>query len=84
MTHRDVAPLIIHLTVTSRAEIGDVIEIDLLRMTRLRRGLTSRYDKLLFFLLTSTNIPTKNACIISLASTECLVSSKIWVASEAE
>lgn len=36
-----------------------------------------------FLFLTSTNIPTKNACIISLASTECLVSSNIWVASEA-
>ena len=30
-----------------------------------------------FILLTSTKIPTKNACIISLASTECLVSSNI-------
>lgn len=33
--------------------------------------------------LTSTKIPTKKACIISLASTECLVSSKMKVASEA-
>lgn len=38
-----------------------------------------RYEVHYLFLLplTSTKIPTKKACIISLASNECLVSSKI-------
>lgn len=54
-----------------------IFKTEVERQTNVRYSNVCVLRKKTFLLLTSTKIPTKKACIISLASTECLVSSNI-------